>query len=103
MSVIDAADGILMLGVYDWVFVTPIRKLYYNLTITFVSVAVLIGGIETLGLLGDRFAVKGAFWDRIGGLNDNFTTLGLSSSGCLSRAGPARQSSTATRDSTKSK
>jgi nickel/cobalt transporter (NiCoT) family protein len=79
MSVIDAADGILMLGVYDWAFVTPIRKLYYNLTITFVSVvvAVLVGGIEMLGLMSDRFALKGAFWDGIGGLNDNFTALGV--------------------------
>ncbi|MBV8119755.1 MAG: HoxN/HupN/NixA family nickel/cobalt transporter, partial [Alphaproteobacteria bacterium] len=72
-------DGILMLRVYDWAFVTPIRKLYYNLTITFLSVAVavLVGGIETLGLLGDRFALKGVLWDRVGALNDNFTALGV--------------------------
>ncbi len=41
-----------MLGAYGWAFAKPIRKLYYNLTITFVSVvvALLIGGIEALGL-----------------------------------------------------
>jgi high-affinity nickel permease len=60
-----------MLGAYDWAFIKPIRKLYYNLTITIVSVvvAVLIGGIEALGLLGDQFALKGAFWVGIGPLN----------------------------------
>src|ERR1700733_8069350 len=47
MSLIDTSDGVLMLGAYGWAFTTPIRKLYYNLTITLVSVlvAVLIGGI----------------------------------------------------------
>jgi nickel/cobalt transporter (NiCoT) family protein len=79
MSLVDTTDGILMLGAYDWAFVRPIRKLYYNLTITLVSVlvAVLIGGIETLGLLGDQFKLKGAFWDVIGTLNDNFNDLGF--------------------------
>ena len=79
MSLIDTTDGILMLGAYDWAFVKPIRKLYYNLTITAVSVvvAVLIGGIEALGLLGDQFELKGAFWEGIGTLNDNFSALGF--------------------------
>ena len=79
MSLIDTTDGILMLGAYNWAFIKPIRKLYYNLTITLVSVviAALIGGIETLGLMGDQFALKGAFWDGVDALNDNFTTLGV--------------------------
>jgi high-affinity nickel-transport protein len=79
MSLVDTSDGILMLGAYNWAFVKPMRKLYYNLTITLVSVvvAVLIGGIETLGLLGDRFALKGVFWEGVGALNDNFTALGV--------------------------
>lgn len=79
MSLVDTTDGILMLGAYDWAFVRPIRKLYYNLTITLVSVlvAVLIGGIETLGLLGDQLSLKSAFWDAIGYLNDNFNDLGF--------------------------
>jgi nickel/cobalt transporter (NiCoT) family protein len=79
MSLIDTTDGILMLGAYNWAFIKPIRKLYYNLTITIVSVvvAVLIGGIEVLGLLGDQFALKGAFWDGVGALNNNFTALGV--------------------------
>ncbi len=55
------------------------RKLYYNLTITAVSVvvAVLVGGIEALGLLGDQLEFKGAFWDGIGALNENMNTLGF--------------------------
>lgn len=79
MSLIDTSDGILMLGAYDWAFIKPIRKLYYNLTITFVSVvvAVLIGGIEALGLMGDQFALKGAFWDGVDALNGKFTALGV--------------------------
>jgi high-affinity nickel-transport protein len=79
MTLIDTIDGVLMLGIYDWAFIKPIRKLYYNLTITFMSVvvAVLIGSIETLGLMGDRFALKGAFWHRVDLLNGNFTALGI--------------------------
>jgi high-affinity nickel-transport protein len=79
MSLVDTTDGVLMLGAYDWAFVRPIRKLYYNLTITLVSVvvAVLIGSIETLGLLAGRFNLKGALWDLIGTLNDNFNNLGF--------------------------
>ena len=79
MSLIDTTDGILMLGAYNWAFIKPIRKLYYNLTITVVSVvvAILIGGIEALGLLGDQFALRGAFWDGVSTLNDHFTALGV--------------------------
>jgi nickel/cobalt transporter (NiCoT) family protein len=78
MSLIDTADGVLMLGAYGWAFTKPIRKLYYNLTITFVSVlvAVLIGGIEALGLLADQLKLVGPFWGFIGSLNDNFGRLG---------------------------
>jgi high-affinity nickel-transport protein len=79
MSLIDTTDGILMLGAYNWAFIKPIRKLYYNLVITLVSVvvAIVIGGIEVLGLVGDQLALEGAFWDGITALNDNFTGLGV--------------------------
>ena len=78
MSLIDTTDNILMLGAYGWAFVKPIRKLYYNITITFVSVAVAfaVGGIEALGLLAGQFHLKGTFWDLVNRLNDNFGTLG---------------------------
>ena len=78
MSLVDTTDGVLMLGAYGWAFTKPIRKLYYNLTITFVSVlvAVLIGGIEALGLVADRLNLEGPFWSAIGALNGNFGSLG---------------------------
>jgi high-affinity nickel-transport protein len=74
MSLVDTTDGILMLGAYGWAFIRPIRKLYYNMTITFVSVvvALAVGGIEALGLVGSQFHLSGWFWDRIVVLNDNY-------------------------------
>ncbi len=79
MSLVDTTDGILMLGAYNWAFLKPIRKLYYNLIITLVSViiAVLIGGIEALGLLKDRFELTGSFWGHVGLLDGNFNMLGF--------------------------
>src|SRR6202050_2313589 len=78
MSLIDTTDNILMLGAYGWAFVKPIRKLYYNLTITSVSVvvALVVGGIEALGLLGEHFHLEGWFWGVVAKLNGNFGTLG---------------------------
>ena len=80
MSLVDTTDGVLMLGAYGWAFMKPIRKLYYNMTITAVSVvvAVVMGGLETLNLIGDQLGLTdgGGFWGTIGGLNDNFGRLG---------------------------
>jgi high-affinity nickel-transport protein len=78
MSLIDTTDNILMLGAYGWAFVKPIRKLYYNITITCVSVivALVVGGIESLGLLAGHFHFKGWFWNGVAQLNGNFGTLG---------------------------
>jgi high-affinity nickel-transport protein len=78
MCLVDTTDGILMLGAYGWAYVKPIRKLYYNMTITFVSVlvALLIGGVEALSIIGDRLNFKGPFWDFIGSVGDNFGTIG---------------------------
>ena len=78
MALVDTLDGILMLGAYGWAFVRPLRKLYYNITITSVSVliALLVGGIEALGLIGDELRLQGGFWAFIGSVNDNFGLLG---------------------------
>jgi high-affinity nickel-transport protein len=80
ITLIDTTDGVLMLGAYGWAFMKPIRKLYYNITITAVSVvvAVLIGGLETLKLIGDQLGLTdgGGFWGAIGAINDNFGILG---------------------------
>ena len=78
MSLVDTTDNILMLGAYGWAFVKPIRKLYYNLTITSISVVVafLVGGVEALGLLGEQFQLHGTAWNAVARLNANFGTLG---------------------------
>ncbi|SPE32448.1 High-affinity nickel transport protein [Candidatus Sulfotelmatomonas gaucii] len=78
MSLIDTTDNILMLGAYGWAFIRPVRKLYYNITITFVSVvvALVVGGIEALGLLAGHFHLNGVFWNLVVRLNGNFATLG---------------------------
>ena len=78
MSLVDTTDSILMLGAYGWAFLKPVRKLFYNMTITLVSVAVavIIGGIEVLGMVADYFNPRGAFWDIVNKLNDNFSLVG---------------------------
>jgi nickel/cobalt transporter (NiCoT) family protein len=64
MTVIDTTDSIMMLGAYGWAFVKPIRKLYYNLNITLISVlvALVIGLLEALQVLGQELGQGGAFW-----------------------------------------
>jgi nickel/cobalt transporter (NiCoT) family protein len=79
MSLLDTTDGVLMLGAYGWAFFKPVRKLYYNMTITFVSVvaALAIGGVEALGLIGEGLSLRGGFWDSVGNVNDSFGVLGF--------------------------
>jgi nickel/cobalt transporter (NiCoT) family protein len=80
MTLIDTTDGVLMLGAYGWAFMKPVRKLYYNMTITAVSVvvALIVGGLEALNLIGDELGLTdgGGFWGAIGAINDNFGILG---------------------------
>jgi len=80
MSLVDTTDGIMMLGAYGWAYMKPIRKLYYNMTITFVSVAValIVGGIEALGLIGSSFGLRGWLWESLDSLNSNFGVIGFS-------------------------
>ncbi|MEU1295338.1 HoxN/HupN/NixA family nickel/cobalt transporter [Streptomyces sp. NPDC005840] len=82
MSLLDTIDGSFMNFAYGWAFSKPVRKVYYNLTVTGLSVAValIIGTVELLGLLADRFHLHGPFWDWIGGLDLNavgFVIVGL--------------------------
>jgi high-affinity nickel-transport protein len=78
MSLMDTSDSTLMVGAYGWAFVKPLRKLYYNMTITFVSViaALIVGGIEALGLIGDKLGLGGPFWNFIAMLSGNFGFFG---------------------------
>ena len=78
MCLVDTADGILMLGAYRWACVHPIRKLYYNMTITGVSVliAVVIGGLEVLEMIVDSFDLHGRLCDRIRFVGDHSGAIG---------------------------
>ncbi|WP_086559616.1 HoxN/HupN/NixA family nickel/cobalt transporter [Streptomyces africanus] len=73
MCLLDTVDGSFMNFAYGWAFSEPVRKVYYNLTITGLSVAValLIGTVELLGLLVTRLGLHGPFWDWISGLDLN--------------------------------
>ncbi len=59
MSLLDTLDGAFMNVAYGWAFARPVRKIYYNITVTALSVAValLIGGIEIIGLLADKAGI----------------------------------------------
>ena len=78
MSLVDTTDGVLMLGAYDWAFVKPMRKLYYNLTITLISVivALIIGAVQTLSLLSSKLHLAGGLWDGVGAVAEHFGLLG---------------------------
>jgi len=78
MTLVDTTDSVLMVGAYGWAFLNPLRKIWYNLTITAISVvvALVIGGLEALGLLADKLALEGAFWRGIGALNDGLANFG---------------------------
>ncbi|MFJ9009544.1 HoxN/HupN/NixA family nickel/cobalt transporter [Streptomyces canus] len=82
MSLLDTIDGSFMNFAYGWAFSKPVRKVYYNLTVTGLSVAValLIGTVELLGLLAGKLGLHGPFWDWISGLDLNllgFVIVGL--------------------------
>jgi high-affinity nickel-transport protein len=79
MSLVDTTDGVVMMGAYGWALVKPMRKLFYNLTITLISiiVALIVGALETLNLIADQFALTGSFWRWIGDLSNHFGVLGL--------------------------
>jgi nickel/cobalt transporter (NiCoT) family protein len=76
MGMMDTLDGAFMTGAYGWAFSNPVRKVYYNITVTSLSivVALAIGTVELLRVLSARFALSGGFWDWLNGLD--FETLG---------------------------
>jgi high-affinity nickel-transport protein len=97
MSLMDTADSTLMTAVYGWSFITPARKLWYNLTITAASVAVagLIGSLELLGLFGERFDFRAGPWRGIVHLNTSlgglgYLTVGVFIAGWISSIGIQR-------------
>jgi high-affinity nickel-transport protein len=82
MTTFDLLDGCFMNFAYGWAFSKPIRKVYYNITITGLSVAVafVIGSIEILGLIGDQLSLSGGFWAAMTSFDINsagFVIVGL--------------------------
>lgn len=77
MCLLDTTDGILMLGAYGWAFVKPVRKLYYNLNITLVSVlvALVVGTIEITSIISGPLNLTGGIWDYLNNLD--FGLLGI--------------------------
>ena len=73
MSLFDTIDGCFMNFAYDWAFANPVRKIYYNLTITGLSVfvALFVGATELLGLLAQETSLNGAFWSFMATSNIN--------------------------------
>lgn len=78
MSLIDTTDGVVMLGVYGWALVKPIRKLYYNMTITLISflIALVIGGLQALNIIGTKLGLEGGLWDYVGVIGENSGMIG---------------------------
>jgi high-affinity nickel-transport protein len=78
MSLIDTADGFLMIGAYGWALEQPVRRLTYNFAVTLVSVliALLVGGIEALSLIGDKLNLAGGFWHVFTAAGENLGALG---------------------------
>jgi len=73
MSLLDTIDGAFMNFAYGWAFSKPVRKIYYNITITGLSVAValLIGSIELLSVLADKLSLTGGVWDFVAHIDLN--------------------------------
>jgi len=71
MSLMDTADGAFMSHAYGWAFSSPVRKVYYNISVTSLSVAVawLVGAIELLQVLAAKLALHGGFWTALNSLD----------------------------------
>jgi high-affinity nickel-transport protein len=79
MSLLDTIDGAFMNVAYGWAFSEPVRKVYYNITVTALSVlvALVVGTVEALQVVSDRLALRGAFWDGVNGLDLNLVGYGI--------------------------
>ncbi len=79
MVTVDTADGVAMRVAYGWAFLNPIRKIYYNLTVTVISVLVAwaIGTVELLQVLSSEFNLNGLFWNSLRTLNFEMIGFGI--------------------------
>ena len=79
MVLVDTTDGITMRMAYGWAFLNPMRKVYYNLTVTLLSVLVAfgIGGIEILHLFAVQLGLSGPFWGWLDNLDFEYLGFGI--------------------------
>ncbi len=79
MALVDALDASLMAAAYRWAAAEPFRRMFYNLTVTSLSVVVAaaIGAVELLGLYAERAATTGGFWHLVEAVNDHFEFAGI--------------------------
>lgn len=79
MALIDSFDSILMLFTYTWAYINPVRKLFYNLTITTISVvvAVIVALIELFALIGEQLELENGWWNFWYFLADSFEWIGI--------------------------
>lgn len=79
MALIDSLDSILMLFTYTWAYINPVRKLFYNLTITSISVvvAIVVALIELFALIGEQLELNNGWWRFWYFLADSFEYIGI--------------------------
>jgi high-affinity nickel-transport protein len=79
MSLLDTIDGAFMNFAYGWAFARPVRKIYYNITITALSVAValIIGTIELIAVFSDKLSLTGGVWGFVSGIDLNYVGYGI--------------------------
>jgi high-affinity nickel-transport protein len=89
MSLLDSIDGAFMNFAYGWAFAKPVRKLFYNITITWLSVvvALVIGTIELMSVLAEKLALTGEPWDFVSGLDLNYVGYAIAGLFVLTWAG----------------
>jgi nickel/cobalt transporter (NiCoT) family protein len=80
MSLLDTIDGAFMNFAYGWAFAKPVRKVFYNITVTSLSVivALVVGVIELASVLVDGLGLTGQPWDFVSGLNLNYVGYAIS-------------------------
>jgi nickel/cobalt transporter (NiCoT) family protein len=74
MSLLDTIDGAFMNFAYGWAFAKPVRKIYYNITITALSVAVavVVGTIELIAVFSDKLSLTGGVWGFVSAIDLNY-------------------------------
>ncbi|KAG1436205.1 hypothetical protein G6F56_013658 [Rhizopus delemar] len=79
MALIDSFDSMLMLFTYTWAYVNPVRKLFYNLTITSISVvvAIIVALIELFSMIGEQLELDNGWWQFWYFLSDSFEYIGI--------------------------